>query len=147
MPIIGLLTSVFSLIGSGVQGFFGIKQSQLQNIDKVIETINQSNISSGEKEKSIAAVIAAETSNGYWLSAVWRPLFMLFLCVVVGAYVLGYTTPNLLVPMPQGSMMSELFELLKVGIMGYMPLRTVDKIVEAVARANVLKSLVDRIGK
>lgn len=147
MPIIGLLTSVFGLVGEGVKGFFGIKQSQLDNISKVVDTINQSNISAGEKEKAIAAVITAETSNGYWLSAVWRPLFMLFLCVIVCAYVLGYTTPNLLTPMPAGSLMSELFELLKIGVIGYMPLRTVDKMVDVISRHNMVSKILDKIGK
>lgn len=145
--LIPLITGAGSIIGETVKGFFGVKQSQLQSIDKAVEVINSSNLSASEREKAIAAVIASETSSGYWLSAVWRPLFMLFLCIIVGAYCLGYTTPNLLAEMPEGSMMAQLFELLKIGVMGYMPLRTVDKVVEAFTRANVIKTIVEKLSK
>lgn len=144
---IPLITGAGSIISESVKGFFGVKQSQIESINKVTEVINSSNLSSAEREKAIASVIAAETNNGYWLSAVWRPLFMVFLSVIVGAYCFGYTTPNLLQPMPAGSMMSELFELLKIGVMGYMPLRTVDKVVEAVTKANTIKTIVESFTK
>lgn len=145
--ILPLISTVGGFISDGVKGFFGIKQANAENLGKAIEVINSSNMSAAERETAIAAVIQAETTNGYWLSAVWRPLFMLILCVIVICYCLGWTTPNLLKPMPEASMMAQLFELLKIGVMGYMPLRTVDKIVEAIARSNTTKVIIETLAK
>lgn len=145
--IIPVITTVGSLLGDTVKGFFGVKQASSENLTKAMEVINSSNLSAAEREKAIAGVIASETSSGYWLSAVWRPLFMVMLCGIVIAYVFGYTTPELLAPMPEGSTLRELFELLKIGVMGYMPLRTVDKAIEAVTRANVISKIIDGISK
>lgn len=147
MSWISIIPSALTLLGDGVKAFFGIKQSQLQNVDKIIETINSSNLSASEREKAIATVIASEANSGYWLAAAWRPLFMVILVGIVVAYSFGYVSPNLLEPMPESSMLRELFELLKIGVMGYMPLRTVDKAVEAFTRAGVLKHLFDKIVK
>lgn len=145
--ILPLISGAFSLIGDGVKGFFGVKQASIENVTKVIDVINQSNITAAEREKAISAVIASETGSGYWLAAVWRPLFMATISGLVVAYCFGWTTPNLLVALPEASMMRDLFELLKIGVMGYMPLRTVDKAIDAIVRANVLKSIVEKIQK
>lgn len=145
--IVPLISTVGGFIADGVKGFFGVKQANAENISKAIDAINQSNTTAAEREKAIAAVIQAESSSGYWLSAVWRPIFMVMLCSLVVAYAFGWTTPNLLTAMPEASMMRELFELLKIGVMGYMPLRTVDKAIDAVVRANVIKAVVDKLTK
>lgn len=145
--LLPVLSTVGGFVSDGIKGFFGIKQANAENLGKAIEVINSSNISAAERETAIAAVIQAEANSGYWLSAVWRPLFMLMLCIIVISYCMGWTTPNLLKPMPEASMMAQLFELLKIGVMGYMPLRTVDKIVEAIARSNTTKTIIEALAK
>lgn len=142
-----LIPSVISGIGSVFSSFFGLQQSKIESLNKTIEVINSSNLSASEREKAVASVIASETSSGYWLSAVWRPILMLILAFVVLLYCFGFTTPNLLTSMPESSMIAQLFEILKIGIMGYMPLRTVDKIVESLTRTNTLKILLDNFNK
>lgn len=138
-----LITGVSSIAKS----FFGLQESKIETMQKVVETINSSNMSAAEREKAVASVIASEASSGYWMSATWRPMLMLILSLLVVAYCFGWTTPNLTTQLPESSMIAQLFELLKIGVMGYMPLRTVDKVVEAVTRANVLKQLLSRIPK
>ena len=142
-----ILPGILGTISSGIKGFFGVKESQLNVINKALDTMDKSNLSAGEREKAIASIIASESSSGYWLSAVWRPLLMVILCGIVLAYSFGFTTANLLVPMPEGSVIAQLFELLKIGVMGYLPLRTVDKAIETFTRSSVLKNLVEGLAK
>ena len=139
-----LVTGVLGVIGNGVKGFFGVKQSQVEGIHKTIEAIGESNSSAAEKEKAIAAVIGAEMNSGHWLAAVWRPMVMLVLAALVVSYFLGYTTPELMAPIPEGSSMREIFELLKLGLMGYMPLRTVEKIASQVNAGKIINNLVQK---
>lgn len=140
----GLITGALSIIGTGVKGFFGVKEKQVEGIHKVIEEIGKSNSSAAEKEKAIAAVIGSEMQSGYWLAAVWRPLVMVTLAGLVIAYFLGYTTPELLAPIPDESAMKELFELLKLGLMGYMPLRTVEKVASQVNAGKIINNLIQK---
>lgn len=142
--MMSLVTGVLGVIGTGVKGFFGVKESQVEGIHKTIEAIGESNSSAAEKEKAIAAVIGAEMQSGYWLAAVWRPLVMVALAGIVLAYFMGFTTPELLAPIPEGSSMREVFELLKLGLMGYMPLRTVEKIASQVNAGKIINNLVQK---
>jgi hypothetical protein len=137
------ITGLFSVLGSGIKGFFTTKEAQMKGVESAIEAINQSNISAGEKEKAISQVISAEVNNGYWLSSVWRPLLMVTLAGIVVAYAFGFTTPNMVNEIPEKSMIGNMFELLKIGVMGYMPLRTVEKIVDKI---NINK-LIDKFTK
>ncbi len=142
--MLSLVTGLLGVVGSGIKGFFGVKESQLQTINTAIEAVSQSNSSAAEKEAAIASVISAEVQSGYWLSAAWRPLVMCTFAGLVVAYFFGYSTPNLMQPIPEGAMISELFELVKIGLMGYMPLRTVEKIASQV---NAGKIISDVLGK
>lgn len=138
-----IVGGAFSLISGAVSGFFGIKDKQLDLVGKGIDVLGDANSSTAQRETAIAQVLASEMNSGYWLSSVWRPLVMVGITILVGCYFFGYITPNLLQPMPENSMISELFEILKIGIMGYMPLRSVEKIVSQLNLGFVIKKLLE----
>lgn len=142
--LLGLIPGLFSLIGSGVSGFFGYKGAQIDQINKVTDIIGASETSAATREQAVAQVIAAEAASGYWLSAVWRPLLMLCLTGLVGAYCFGWVTPNLMQDMPEHAMITQLFELLKIGVCGYMPLRSVEKIIDKLTLSGVLDKLIKK---
>ena len=133
------LSGVLGLIGSGITGFFGVKQSQTDLMNTGIKALSDSNTSAANKEQAIATIISSEVSSGYWLAAVWRPLIMLCLSFAVGAYFFGYTTPNLLIDMPDNAMITRLFDLLQIGLCGYIPARTIEKVVSTLNVGKLLK--------
>lgn len=141
------IPAIITGISGIAKGFFGLQESKIETVNKAIQAISESNMSASEREKAVAAVIASETSSGTWLAATWRPMLMLILSVLVVSYCLGFTTVNMTKPLDASSMISQLFELLKIGVMGYMPLRTVDKIVESLARNNTLKIILEALNK
>lgn len=142
-----IIPSAISLISEGVKGFFGIQQSKSENIAKAVDALNSANISAAEREKAIAAVVTAEASSGYWLAACWRPLLMTVLAAIIIAYALGYTTPNMLLEMPSESFLGAIFELLKIGVMGYMPLRSVEKIASEIMKPKIIETLLKHFQK
>ena len=142
--MITLLGAIISGVGSAVSGFFGFKAQQSANITEALKVVNDINSSSADKEKAIAGVVMAEASSSSWITASWRPLLMVVLSIMVVSYFLGFTTPNLLIPMPENSAIAKLFDLLMIGVMGYMPLRSFDKLVQQLNIGKVLQTFIDK---
>lgn len=145
--ILPLITSAGDLIGSGVKGFFGIKEKQQESLNNVITALGEANSSAASREQAIAQIIAAEAQSGYWLAAVWRPLTMVIFVGLIVAYFFGYTTPNLSQPFPENTALAEVFELVKLGLVGYIPARTVEKIAGKFATTRNLQLLTDYFAK
>jgi hypothetical protein len=139
-----IISGAFGLVSEGVKGFFGVKQRQADLFDHGIQAFSDANNSAASREQAIATVLSSEMSSGYWLAAVWRPLIMVVIAGLVTAYFFGYTTPNLLMPMPENSLIGELFEILKIGIMGYMPLRSIEKIATQVNLGRIINKILDK---
>ena len=75
------------------------------------------------------AVIVAEAS-GNWLQRSWRPLMMLTFTGLIVARWLGYAAPNL-----QPDEYLKLWDIVQLGIGGYVIGRSVEKTVPAIAAA------------
>lgn len=89
-----------------------------------------------EHTKALAGIIQAEAKSEGWLTRSWRPLVMIFLCVCLGAYFWGFA-PQYLVDNP--AIVEDLFDLLKLGIGGYIAGRTGEKVVDKVAATGFFK--------
>jgi len=76
--------------------------------------------------KAKVSVILAEASGG-WLQRNWRPLTMVWFSVLLGMYWFGYA-PDYLVNNPET--VDQLFDLLKLGIGGYVVGRSAEKIAD-----------------
>ena len=129
-------------IGSVVSALFGFKKSQADSVAKALEVIGDANASNAQREQAIATIIAAEAGSGYWLAAVWRPLLMVFFAFLLGMYWFGYTPPNM--DQAMSPMMEEIFSILKIGIGGYIPARTVEKIVQQINVGAILKKFIEK---
>jgi len=73
-----------------------------------------------------AGIIMAEAS-GTWLQSSWRPLTMIWFSVLLGMYWFGFA-PEYLVENP--STVDQLFDLLKIGIGGYIVGRSGEKMMK-----------------
>lgn len=141
--MIGLLTGLFSMIGGGIQSFFGLKERQAEVIGKSIEVMGDINASSAQREQAIANVVMAEANSGSWLTRIWRPLVMCVFSGILISYFFGLVAPNVLQPIPAGSPLDQLFEIVKVGLMGYIPARSFDKAIESFTRSKNLQKLLE----
>lgn len=135
-----IIGGVTSIVGS----FFGLKGKQAEQVTSAINAVEKANSSASSKEKAIATIVQSEARSGYWLAAVWRPMLMTVLSGIVVAYAFGFTTPNMMTEMPEHSMISQLFELLKIGIMGYIPARTIEKIVSKVSINKLIEKFIKK---
>lgn len=83
---------------------------------------------SGDLAKASASVVKAEIESEGWLQRNWRPMLMIWFAVLVGAYWFGWTPPNL-----SEDRTGDLFELVKIGVGGYVAGRSVEKTAKVVA--------------
>jgi len=78
----------------------------------------------------VSSIIKAEANGDSWLQRSWRPLTMLFFASLLGMYWFGYA-PDYLVNSPKT--VEDLFDLLKLGIGGYIFGRSGEKMVRTIA--------------
>lgn len=79
------------------------------------------------------AAVQAEASGESWLQRNWRPLMMLWFGVLVGGYWFGFTPPN----MPE-STVNALFDIVQIGIGGYIVGRSAEKITRTASGTGLL---------
>ena len=83
------------------------------------------------KELEAQVSIITTEAQGNWLQRSWRPLTMVWFCVLLGMYWFGFA-PDYLIDNP--ATVDQLFGLLKLGIGGYVLGRSVEKSVEVYSK-------------
>lgn len=134
-----MISGLLSLLGNGISAFFGFKKSQADAVQGGLQVLSDVNSSEAQREAAIASVLTAESSNGYWLSACWRPLLMLFFGALIGARWFGYMPPN----MTEAELV-EIYGLLKLGIGGYIGGRSIEKIASSLNLGKVLQKFIEK---
>lgn len=123
--ILGVLGPIFGSVAKSVfpDPADELKRQDLQNqlVNKVIEA-------GSALEQAAAAIIRAEAASSHWLAANWRPLTMLTFVGLVVARWMGWTAPN----MTEAEYLS-IYDLIKIGLGGYVVGRSAEKIVPMVA--------------
>ncbi len=140
MPILGIFGALFGLIGNGVKGFFGVKQAQVETVQKSLDVLTAVNASDNAKSQAASQIIAGEAGSGYWLAACIRPLILLNILILVDLFIFGVVPPGLLQTMPP--LLAHLMDLLEFGLGGYIGGRTLEKIVSSVNVAGIIKELI-----
>jgi hypothetical protein len=116
-----------AIIGPLIGGLFGLIDKSVEDKDQAakIKTNLQQMVLTGQiKEiEAAASIIAAEANGESWLQRNWRPLLMcLFGLIIANNY--------LIVPLlgtPKADIPPDMWELLKLGIGGYVVGRSVEK--------------------
>ena len=90
---------------------------------------------SAELHKAQAEIISAEAKSEHWLAAVWRPILMLtIIAIIANNYVLApyvalFFGVDVVLVLPD-----HLWDLLKIGVGGYIVGRSGEKIVREVRK-------------
>tara|TARA_R110000824_G_scaffold7698_3_gene34820 strand:- start:298 stop:711 length:414 start_codon:yes stop_codon:yes gene_type:complete len=80
----------------------------------------------GELNKAKSQIITAEAKSDNFLTSTWRPMTMLIFVGLIVAHWFGFTAPNL-----SEAMVLQLFDIVKIGLGGYVVGRSVEKVVKA----------------
>lgn len=128
--MLGILTS---LGGSLLSGIFGIVDQVVEDKDKALEikaAINSKYMEYQSQLLESATKILTTEMTGSWLQRSWRPLTMLTFVALVVARWLGFAAPG----MSEAEYLS-VYDLIKIGLGGYVVGRSAEKIVPAVVEA------------
>lgn len=94
--------------------------------------------SEGDYVREVSAIIQAEARSESWIARNWRPLTMLWFAFLLGMFWFG-KAPQYLIDSP--ATVEDLFDLLKLGIGGYIVGRSVEKTVKTVANNGGVKKV------
>lgn len=133
LPVIG------PLLGDVVKRVLPEDKDKRAEIEREINMALISN--SAQIEQAAASVILAEAKSEHWITATWRPILMLTITAIVGwnyllaplvelavRLIVGDQIP-LTIPLPD-----ELWNLLMIGVGGYVVGRSAEKVADKVKR-------------
>lgn len=83
----------------------------------------------GALEQAAAGIVKAEAESEHWLAANWRPLMMLTFGGLIVARWLGFTAPGI-----TEAVELKLWDIIQLGLGGYVIGRSAEKIAPAVAQ-------------
>ncbi len=122
--MMGLVTAV---AGPLLKGLFDVVDQAVENKDQAaqIKSVLQQKVLDGQMKEIEAAanIIVAEAQGESWLQRNWRPLLMcLFGVIIANNYVVVplFGTPSAEIP-------PDMWDLLKLGVGGYVVGRSVEK--------------------
>lgn len=137
-PIAAAIAGVSSFFG----GLFGFKGKQADTIQSALSVVSDVTASNSQREHAIAQIIAGEAASESWLTRMWRPLTMIIFVGIVVAFWFGYVPPNLNEPL--SPTLDRIFGLIEIGLMGYIPARTIDKIVTQMNLSKILRTFIEK---
>ena len=125
--ILGILSPI---LGQVVKSFFPDPADELKRME--LQTRLQEAVISKANEIEMAAadIVKAEAQSVHWLTANWRPLTMLTFVGLVVARWLGWTAEG----MTEAEYLS-IYDLIKIGLGGYVVGRSIEKVAPAIAQA------------
>lgn len=137
--MLNLITGALSLLGSGVKGFFGLKEKQAETVSKALEVVGDVNKSDDARAVAAAQIISAEARSESWLTRSWRPIVVLTFVGLLVSHLLGYTAPNL-----TNAVVMRIFDIVEYSVLGYMGMRSADKWVRELQLGSVLKQFIQK---
>lgn len=129
--MLAALLPLLSGIGGQVAKYFfpdaadELKRQELQN--QVTLAVMQQ---AGAIEQAAATIVNTEAASSHWLAANWRPLLMLTFGGLIVARWFGWAAPEL-----SEAEYLALWDIVELGLGGYVIGRSAEKIVPAVAAA------------
>lgn len=132
------------LLSGGITGIFSgakdiISQFVADPVAKMQAAAKMAELETGFREKQLEAerdfaaeqakVIVAEAQSDSWLARNWRPITMLtFVAIIVWNYIVVGTVGAFVERIHIIAIPTDMWELLKLGIGGYIGARTVEKV-------------------
>lgn len=118
---LGDIGGVFTSIREAITG---------EKIEDPTEILKQVAILEVEFLKARSDIIIAEAKSEHWLTSTWRPITMLtFVFIIANNYILApYISAIFSCQMPTLELTAEMWELIKVGLGGYVVSRGAEKV-------------------
>ncbi len=130
------------MVGSLFTGLFNWKGDQAKTVQDALSVLKSVNDVDGQTTTAAASALSAILTQGSFLERNWRPVFMLVCMSIIVAAFFGYTPSHLNDPVTPT--MDKIWTMLQIGLGGYLPLRTLEKVVTQFNLASILKTLINK---
>lgn len=130
---------VLGFLGTAIKGLFGFKEAQANVISTAINAAASVGSDEGARAQAAATAIQAIYQNGGILEKSWRPCLMWAITVIVLGHFFGFMS----IPATDPFAM-RMLDFLEIGLIGYVPLRTFEKVINALALGSVLKLFIEK---
>lgn len=127
MPAPALIAVLAPIVGRIVGNLFPDPEAKAKAEGEVLKGLIDG---SAEIESAAAKIIQAEAASEHWLAANWRPILMLTFGGLIVARWFGFAAPNL-----SESEYLKLWDIVQLGIGGYVIGRSAEKIIPDLAEA------------
>jgi len=143
-PLTDLLTGGFAGVVSSISDVIGrFVTSPEEKMKAQLEMTKlandyQTQVLLAEKDLALqqATVVVAEAKSDSWLARNWRPITMLtFVAIIVWNYIVVGTIGAFFSQVHTVPIPTDMWELLKYGISGYIGARTVEKVAPSIVQA------------
>ena len=122
--MIGFVSSLVPILGNILDKVLPDKDAKQKAKAELIELLL---VQEHELKKAAADNINAEAASKHWLAANWRPITMLVFVGLIVARWFGYAAPNL-----SEAEYIKLWDIVEIGLGGYMIGRSAEKILPSV---------------
>ena len=135
-------TALAGLIGSGLKGLFGWKEAQAKTVQDAIQVVG--NIDDNDSKSVVATANALQVilTQGSWFERNWRSWLMVCIMVMLVSSWFGYIPPHINEPL--SPTMAKYFDLLEIGLGGYIARRGIVDIVRIFNIGSILKTLINK---
>ncbi len=139
IPIIGGI--ITGLLGLG-KSFFGFKEAQTEAVKKSLEIVKGLDDNDAASTAALANSLQLILTQGSWLEKNWRSWLMVLLMILIGCGFFGIVPSHFNDPL--SPMMERCFNLLEIGVGGYIIRRGIVDIVRMFNIGSVLKTLINK---
>ena len=124
--IAALLPALAPILGSVIKSLF---PDPAEAAKAEAELNRQLMARAGEIEQAAASIVKTEAASAHWLAANWRPITMLTFVGLIVARWFGFSAPGL-----SEAEALALWDIVQIGLGGYVVGRTVEKVAPVVMR-------------
>lgn len=140
MPVI--FSAVFGFLGSAVTGLFNFKGQQAETVQSALKLLGDVNTTDAQAQVAAASAISNILTQGSFLERNWRPSLMVIFMVIIVSFWFGHIPPHFNDPL--SPMMDKILSMMEIGLGGYIPCRTFEKIVTQLNIGSILRTLISK---
>ena len=135
LPITDLVARIFKPAAELIDAMHTSKEEKLDAKARLLEAEAAAVTVALDYERGVleaqAKIVQTEAASEHWITATWRPITMLALVGMVGAYWFGWITPN---ERLDERTIEQMFLLVQIGLGGYVASRGVEKVMREVKK-------------
>lgn len=133
---------LITAVSSFFSGLFSFKGDQAKTVQTSLETLSELQDSDSQSVVAQAQAISAILTQGSFLERNWRSILMIELVVLLTCGFFGWVPPHFNDPL--SPMMQQVFDLLKIGLGGYIVRYGVRDMIREFNIAGIVKTLIEK---